>query len=565
MEAPTEPQIEQGGPPPLPARRPRWPVALLMLAVAITPIWAGLGWMPLSSRSDGRYAAVSLDMAEQGHWLIPRKYDRPHLTKPPLTYWAEAGSIKLFGANEFAVRFPSALAGSLVIALALLAGAKLYGLCVGMLAAGLLAITPLHLVVSRLTLTDALLNLFWFAALIGGLMTVRQPGRWRWPALMCAGVALGWLTKPLAPWGALGIVGVWMLLAGRWRGLIWPIVAGVVALAPIGIWFYFVWRSAPNIIDIWEQEVAARAAGGGRHGEPFWFFIPVFIVGLFPATAMLEVPGLGRSWRSVWRTLRQGADGAFWALAMVMPVIAFSIPEGKLPTYILPAAPPAAMLTALMLDGWLSGRHDAPPAGYKPPEVRGTMMIVLCVLAIGGVGAGFIWRSGEYWAMGLPGLIMAAAAIYMWRAWPDGPGRRARAMTLVWLSIVLVSAYGLMFAGHLWRPHGGAKLAAAIRNRIDVAEPDVVTFGHRDYAQSFYWGQWVEPIDLPRQMRQLIEARGRRLIVIAAEDRWAQFAEKYADITGRFEVIMDWARWPSDRRFVVLQPRRDSERSEPGR
>ncbi len=530
-------------------------MALPLLAVAIVPIWAGLGWTPLSARSDGRYAAVAMDMAANDHWLIPQKFGQPHLTKPPLTYWAEAGCIELFGATEFAVRFPSALAGSLVIVLCLALGWRLYGLRVGLLAAALLAVTPLHLVVSRLTLTDGLLNLFWFLTLIGGLMTVREPGRWRWPLLMCAGVALGWLTKPLAPWGALGIVGVWMLLAGHWRALVWPAVAGAVALAPIGLWFYFVWQDSPHIIEVWEREVAERAAGGGRHDEPFWYFIPVFFVGLFPASAMLEIPGVSRPLRSTWQSLRRGSDGAFWALATAMPVIAFSIPEGKLPTYILPAAPAAAMLTALMLDGWLTRRHDDPPVSYSPPEVRTTLMIVLGVLALGGVAAGFIWQDGAYWWIGLPALLPGAAGLYQQRVWRFGPPARARAMTLVWLSVIVVSTCGLMVAGYLWRPHGGAALAREIRHTIDVERPEVVTFGHRDYAQSFYWGQWVTPTDLPEQMRELVDAHGRRLIVIADQDRWAKFVGQQPQITGQFDIVMDWQRWPSQRRFLVLQPR----------
>ncbi len=556
MDEPHVAQVEQGGlaTPPMPVKQPpRW-TALLVLILAITPIWAGLGWMPVSARSDGRYAAVSLDMAQHNHWLIPQRYNQPHLTKPPLIYWAEAGSIKLFGANEFAVRFPSALAGSLVIGIAMLLAWRRYGLRVGLLAAALLAVMPLHLVVSRLTLTDAVLNLFWFLSLVGGLMTVREPGRLRWPILLCAGVALGWLTKPLAPWGAVGILGVWLILQGRWKALVWPALAAVLAVIPIGIWFYLVWRSAPDIVEVWQREVGERAAGVGRHEEPFWYYIPVFFAGLFPATAMLEIPGVSRPWRSAWQSLRKGTDGALWALAMVMPVLAFSIPEGKLATYILPAAPAAALLTALMLDGWLNGAHER-ASTYSPPEVRGTIMIVLCILAIGGAVVPAFLSEGRYWWAGMPALLVAAAGIYQWRGWDRGPRFRGRAMTLVWVSIIAVSTYGLLLAGHLWRPHGGAALVRAVREKIDVTQPNVVTFGHRDYAQSFYWQQWAPPVEYPDDMKALVEEHGRNLIVIADDERWNEWSAIYRNRIGDFDKVMTWQRWPSQREFLILQPR----------
>jgi len=56
-------------------------------------------------------------------WLVPHlDRDHEHFTKPPLTYWAIAGSLRLFGSNEWAARLPNALAfvltGLLVFGLA---------------------------------------------------------------------------------------------------------------------------------------------------------------------------------------------------------------------------------------------------------------------------------------------------------------------------------------------------------------------------------------------------------------------------------------------------------------
>ena len=58
-------------------------------------------------------------MSINGSYLISTFENKPDLynTKPPLMIWLQTLSIKLFGLNEFAIRFPSALAGFLTILL----------------------------------------------------------------------------------------------------------------------------------------------------------------------------------------------------------------------------------------------------------------------------------------------------------------------------------------------------------------------------------------------------------------------------------------------------------------
>ena len=50
-------------------------------------------------------------MLASGDWLLPTlDGEHPHLTKPPMTYWALASSFGLLGTNEWAARLPGALA-----------------------------------------------------------------------------------------------------------------------------------------------------------------------------------------------------------------------------------------------------------------------------------------------------------------------------------------------------------------------------------------------------------------------------------------------------------------------
>jgi hypothetical protein len=46
--------------------------------------------MPALDSTDARYLEISREMYASGDWIVPRLATRPHLDKPPLTYWAAA-------------------------------------------------------------------------------------------------------------------------------------------------------------------------------------------------------------------------------------------------------------------------------------------------------------------------------------------------------------------------------------------------------------------------------------------------------------------------------------------
>ena len=81
----------------------RWLIpALLLWAFALQ------GTRGLWSPDEGRYVDVALEMLKSGDWLRPHVNDEfAHVTKPPLTYWAVASSVELFGRHEWAARLPA--------------------------------------------------------------------------------------------------------------------------------------------------------------------------------------------------------------------------------------------------------------------------------------------------------------------------------------------------------------------------------------------------------------------------------------------------------------------------
>ncbi len=63
--------------------------------------------LPLMDKTEARYGEIARIMAETSNWVVPHiDYGIPFWAKPPLSTWASALSISLFGTHAFFVRLP---------------------------------------------------------------------------------------------------------------------------------------------------------------------------------------------------------------------------------------------------------------------------------------------------------------------------------------------------------------------------------------------------------------------------------------------------------------------------
>src|SRR5213080_526196 len=75
---------------------------------------AGTRSLPLIDRDEPRFAEASREMIERSDYVVPYFNDRVRFDKPPLTYWFQVASYRVFSENDFAARFPSAVAAAFV-------------------------------------------------------------------------------------------------------------------------------------------------------------------------------------------------------------------------------------------------------------------------------------------------------------------------------------------------------------------------------------------------------------------------------------------------------------------
>jgi len=110
---------------------PKVSYLLLIVGLAAVLFLSGLGSVGLTDRDEGRNAEAGREMLESGDWVTPTFNYEPRFIKPALLYWLMSVSYRIFDANEFAARLPSAAFGIGLIVMQYLFLSQTRGITVG--------------------------------------------------------------------------------------------------------------------------------------------------------------------------------------------------------------------------------------------------------------------------------------------------------------------------------------------------------------------------------------------------------------------------------------------------
>lgn len=90
-----------------------WIFYLLVFFLGLIPLFYNLGGPVLNLWDESRRAVNAWEMYHNGNFLVTYFNGEPEMwgTKPPLLIWLQTASMHIFGLNEWALRFPAALAG----------------------------------------------------------------------------------------------------------------------------------------------------------------------------------------------------------------------------------------------------------------------------------------------------------------------------------------------------------------------------------------------------------------------------------------------------------------------
>jgi 4-amino-4-deoxy-L-arabinose transferase-like glycosyltransferase len=337
----------------------------LVAAICYFFFFFGLGAFGLTGADEPRYAQIAREMLARHDWIVPTLNGSPWLEKPALLYWKMMNSYAIFGMSDWAARIPAAAHATAVVfgifffMRRFRFGSELDAAMIGASSAGMIGF-------GRGASTDMLVSAP-FALAMMSWWTWHQTNKKLWLLIFYGLLGVGALAKgPVAPALAVLVVGAYAVLRRDGKTFLRSLsIAGFVLFFAIVLpWYLTVQHKVPQFFRVFFVEHNLERFGTNlyQHSQPFWYYIPVFLLATIPWT-LFAVPALidaGRNGWKRWRANSQPIDGepttvdaadddglpSFLFIWIVVPIIFFSISRAKLPGYILPSIPAAALLTA---------------------------------------------------------------------------------------------------------------------------------------------------------------------------------------------------------------------------
>ena len=328
-----------------------------------------LGDYYLLDKDEPRYPAAAREMLDLGKLIVPQFNFEARYEKPILFYWVEMISLKLFGVNEFAARIPSVVAA---LALLFLLYHVARNFNVQLIAPMILLTSVQFFIMSRLSIIDMLLNLFFSGVILFFYLSCLSPQHkhYLYYAAVCAG--LGTLTKgPIAVLLPGLIIIIFLLLKQNLFNFIQEyrkqILLSLAIILAISLPWYL-------LVDIESAGDFTRVFFGEEHlarfngtlqvhkASPFWFYLPVVAIGFLPWTLFL--PRIGWDiFSPLFRRQPIIIENPLISLCLVWAItvlVFFSIVGVKLINYILPIYLPLALITAIWINSHQALRASLP-------------------------------------------------------------------------------------------------------------------------------------------------------------------------------------------------------------
>ena len=330
------------------------PESIIYIAIAAV---AGLLFIPflggvnLFDWDEINFAESAREMIVSGDYLTVRINFAPFWEKPPLFIWMQVLSMKMFGINEFAARFPNAICGIITLLVLYSIGKKNYDKTFGWLWVMAYAGSLLPFIYFKSGIIDPWFNLFIFLGIYRICLYFALDSRRKLNiSLSALFIGLAILTKgPVA----LLIFLLTILVFALWKkfrvktGIADILLFSVILIVTGGCWFLLqiLHGNFSILTDFVAYQINLFKTRGAGHGGFPLYHVIVLLAGVFPAS-VLAVPALFR---------KSSGDEQQVSLTLVMKIlfwvvlVLFSVVRTKIVHYSSLCYFPLTFLAAAVL------------------------------------------------------------------------------------------------------------------------------------------------------------------------------------------------------------------------
>ncbi|MDQ6958105.1 MAG: glycosyltransferase family 39 protein [Mariprofundaceae bacterium] len=452
------------------------PVTWLLLLCAVNFAFM-LGGHSLWDVDEPNNAVCAREMLAAGNWWVPVFNGDLRFDKPILLYWLMMPLFHVFGVHEWTARLPSVMAISSLVLVVFYFGRRMADVRTGLIAA-LLLVSSLHIVViARAATPDPLLMLCIGFALSAFLCFYLEEME-NYRLLIAAYVMLGFgvLAKgPVAILLPALVMLVFLLMMGQRENIrkFRPVIGLCVILAVALPWYITVGVLTDGewLKGFLLHHNIDRFTGTlqGHRGFP-GFYILTFLGGWFPWSGLLAAAlGLG-AWKRA--TLQKQPVRLFLLCWIGVFFIFFTLASTRLPNYMLPAFPAAALMMAF----WIRG-HEEQAGNWL---TRGALALSFSVIVGAGIALQIQWPGEWVYALCFLPLFIATFASIRLKLERSIPMIAAGMAA----SVIFLAGWGLpVFEHHKVTP----ELAAAA-NRAGFDGKSLATFRYFQPSLLYYHG-----------------------------------------------------------------------------
>lgn len=319
------------------------------------------------------YAAVGRQIARTNEWFRLEHEGAPFFYKPPLYFWLMAVAMRIFGENDFAVRFPSAAFGLATTVLVYVAGKQLFSGRTALTAA-LITITTYNIVwLAPRGKMDVELGFWMNLAFLSFLLAYREKDR-QLGFLILSFLAMTIAALLKGPIGILlpGFAGLIYLLATRKHTLrveLPALATGLTLTVGTACAYYILLGPEFNRYFFFVENLARIT----ERSEPTLFYFYMIFVDLFPWSLFIPCAAF-----SLWKSGRLiPGTHEFTTLVWFLSFLLFlTLPSYKEEDFLVYLVPPFALLMASSWQRDLSTPwFEAAPTN----RCRRGALILLCV------------------------------------------------------------------------------------------------------------------------------------------------------------------------------------------
>jgi len=251
-----------------------------------------LGGVHLFDWDEINFAESAREMIVTGDYLTVRINFIPFWEKPPLFIWFQVLSMKIFGINEFAARFPNAVCGILSLLFIYHTGKKIHDESFGLLWVLAYAGSILPFFYFKSGIIDPWFNLFIFSGLIYFIffLETEKPAQ-RWFRLFTSSVLIGLAVLTKGPVAVL-IFGLtvgtyWILNKFRLKINAFEILGYLLVLILVGGMWFLIQIFIGNyevVADFFTYQLRLLKSQDAGHGGFILYHAVILFFGVFPAS-----------------------------------------------------------------------------------------------------------------------------------------------------------------------------------------------------------------------------------------------------------------------------------------